>query len=120
MVADAQVLRLGQALAELARGHDLLMIASTDFSHYITHSEAEQRDRLALECIAAVNAEQLLRVVRTHGITMCGVLPVAAMLTASAQLGVHAAHILHYQTSGEVTGDRQSVVGYAAATLARA
>ena len=116
--ASAQeVFRLGHALAELAREHDLLLIASTDFSHYIPQAEAEQLDKQALERIAAVDAEGLLRVVRDQGITMCGVLPVAAVLVAASLSGVQEGRILHYHTSGDVTGDRREVVGYGAVAL---
>lgn len=119
MVTGAQMLRLGQALAEVAKQQDLLLIASTDFSHYLSQTEAERCDRLALDCIASADAEGLLRVVREQGITMCGVFPVAALLAAAAGLGIYAARILHYHTSGDVTGDRQEVVGYGAAALSR-
>ena len=119
LAADAEVMRLGQALAALAAQHDILLIASTDFSHYLTQSEAETLDRLALQCIAEVDAEGLLRIVRERKITMCGVLPVAATLTAADILGVQTGTLLHYQTSGDVTGDRQEVVGYGAAALYR-
>ena len=115
---DEQVRQLGQALATLAAAYDLLISAITDFSHYVTQSEAETLDRLALQCITAVDAAGLLRVVREHRITMCGVLPVAATLTAAAAAGA-TGMILHYHTSGEVTGDRQEVVGYGAAALYR-
>ncbi len=116
---DAEVLRLGQALATLAAQCDILLIASTDFSHYLAQTEAETLDRLALQCIAVVDAGGLLRIVRERQITMCGVLPVAATLTAAALLGVQTGILLHYQTSGDVTGDRQEVVGYGAAALYR-
>lgn len=115
----AEVLRLGLALAVLAQEYDVLIVASSDFSHYISQSAAERLDRLALERIIAVDAEGLIRVVHEYGITMCGVLPVAAMLMAALQLGVRKGTLLHYHTSGDVTGDRQEVVGYGTAALYR-
>lgn len=113
------VLRLGKALAELAREQDVLFIASTDFSHYVTHDMAAEVDRLALDAIAAIQPLQLIDAVRRHDISMCGVMPVTALLVAAQAAGASEARILHYHTSGDVTGDRQAVVGYGAAVICR-
>ena len=112
-------LELGQALAELAGEADLLIVASTDFSHYITHEEATHRDRLALDRIAEVDPAGLIDTVYRQEITMCGVLPVATLLAAAQALGARQAEILQYYTSGDITGDRRQVVGYGAAAIAR-
>ncbi len=58
-------------------------------------------------------------IVREREISMCGVLPVAATLTAAALIGVREGIVLHYHTSGDITGERQEVVGYGAAALFR-
>ena len=114
-----EVLRLGTALSVLAREVRLLFVASTDFSHYIPQREAEARDQRALAEIARVDARGLLAVVQRQGITMCGVLPVATLLEAARGAGITTATVLHYHTSGDVTGDHQQVVGYGAAVLYR-
>ena len=111
--------RLGQALAVLAEETELLIVASSDFSHYISEETAARQDRLALERIAAVDPDGLLHIVRQHDITMCGVLPVAAMLIAARTAGALTGAILHYHTSGAVTGDTREVVGYGAAAVSR-
>jgi hypothetical protein len=113
------VLRLGQALAELAKEQDLLIIASTDFSHYVSQETAQRLDQLALDAIATVHPAALIDTVRRQDISMCGVLPVAALLAAAQALGAQSASILHYHTSGDVTGDRQAVVGYGAMAIYR-
>lgn len=113
------IARLGNALAALASSHDLLLIASTDFSHQVPHTTATQLDRLALDAIAAVNADQLIDVVQERHITMCGYLPAAAVLIAALSCGIHEAKILHYHTSGDVIGERANVVGYGTAALYR-
>jgi AmmeMemoRadiSam system protein B len=113
------VARLGQALAQLAAETPLLMVASSDFSHYITAEEAARRDALALARIAALDPQGLLDVVQDEDITMCGVLPVTALLVAAAALGASDGRVLHYHTSGDVTGDRREVVGYGAAAIYR-
>lgn len=117
--SQADVLQLGQALAELAKEQDLLIVASTDFSHYVDQQTAERLDHLALEAITAIDPVALIEVVRRQGISMCGVLPVAAMLAAAQAQDVESATILHYHTSGDVTEDRDAVVGYAAAAVYR-
>ena len=73
-----------------------------------------------MEQIARIDARALIQTVRTHDITMCGVLPVAAVLIAAAKNGVTDGKILHYHTSGEVIGEKQQVVGYGALALYRA
>jgi len=115
--SDNAVLRLGQALASLAKEHDLLIVASTDFSHYVNQETARRHDLLALDAIVALEPAALLDTVRREDITMCGVLPVAALLAAARALGARSASTLHYHTSGDVTGDRQAVVGYGAAAI---
>lgn len=117
--AIAEVFALGEALAALAWEEDLLLVASTDFSHYVAQAAAERLDGLALARIAALDPEGLLEVVRSQGITMCGVLPVAVLLAAARQLGAHAAEVLHYHTSGDVLGDYAQVVGYGAVAVRR-
>ena len=113
------ILTLGKALAILAQEQDLLIIASSDFSHYVSAETAYRQDQLALDAIAAVQPVELIEIVRRDNISMCGVLPVAAMLSAAQTLGVNSAAVLHYHTSGDITGDRQAVVGYGAVALTR-
>ncbi len=115
----AATVRLGQALARLAAETELLIVASSDLSHYISAEEAARRDGLALACIAALDPQGLLAAVQAEGITMCGVLPVTALLVAATALGATAGRVLHYHTSGDVTDDRREVVGYGAAAVYR-
>ena len=113
------VLQLGHALALLCAEYDVLIVASSDLSHYLPLREAEVLDHLALQAIGAVDAGGLLEVVTRRQISMCGVLPVTAMLAAAHALGVSEGKVLHYHTSGTITGDNQEVVGYGAAALYR-
>jgi len=118
-LSDDEVMLLGRALAALAKERDLLIIASTDFSHYVSQETAFRLDRAALDAIAAVQPAALIDTVRRRDISMCGVLPVTALLAAAQALGARSASVLHYHTSGDVTGDRQAVVGYGAAAIFR-
>ncbi len=103
---------VGRAVAESIKGKNAVVIATTDFSHYVPHEEALELDKKAIDCILALNEEKLQRTVLEHGITMCGYGPVSAAVFASKELGAKKAQLLKYATSGDVTGDRSSVVGY--------
>ncbi|HOS44409.1 MAG TPA: AmmeMemoRadiSam system protein B, partial [Armatimonadota bacterium] len=111
------VLALGMALATLCAAHDLLLIASTDFSHQVPAEVARERDALALDRIRAVDPLGLLAVVAARDISMCGSLPTAIALVAAKAMGVEDGAVLHYHTSGDVTGDTRQVVGYGAVAL---
>ena len=105
-------LNLGEAIAAALKGKGGLIIASSDFSHYESPASASKKDHLAIEAILSLDPGQLAKVVDNYDISMCGPGPVMSMITASKQLGARTAHLLHYGTSGDITGDAQ-VVGYA-------
>jgi AmmeMemoRadiSam system protein B len=108
---------LGQALAAALKGRDALIVASSDFSHYEPQSSASRKDHLALEAILDQSPERLEKTVRSQSISMCGPGPVMAMLTACKALGADQARLLCYATSGDITGDRSRVVGYASVAI---
>jgi hypothetical protein len=102
---------LGQLLAPLLP--DVLLMASSDMTHFESAEKARLRDMKALEKILALDPEGLYRVVRDEKISMCGVLPTVVMLTAARELKATQASLVQYGNSGDVTGDRAEVVGYA-------
>jgi AmmeMemoRadiSam system protein B len=106
---------LGKALAEAIGGFgsDVLIVASTDMSHYISREAAEKKDNQAIDRVLALDAEGLYRTVVRENISMCGFQPVTAALIAAKDLGALKAELIRYQTSGDVTGDYREVVGYA-------
>ena len=110
---------LGEALADLTRDDPVatLLIASSDMTHYEPQERATQQDRLAIEAMEAVDAEELCRRVERHRISMCGYAPTCTVLVAARALGCRQGRLVRYQTSGDVTGDRTSVVGYAGIIL---
>jgi AmmeMemoRadiSam system protein B len=109
------LLALGSAVADAVReaGEPILLVLSSDLSHYLPAAEAERLDGLALERTLAVDPEGLLRVVEERDITMCGVAPVVAGLAAARRLGSTRGTLVARGHSGETTGDDASVVGYA-------
>ena len=106
---------LGDALAEVVRGagSEVLIVASSDMTHYEPAQTARAQDDLAIARIQALDPEGLLSTVRKHGITMCGAAPVAAMLWAAKSLEATRCELVDYAHSGMVTGDDSEVVGYA-------
>jgi AmmeMemoRadiSam system protein B len=104
---------LGHAVADAARGAGALVVASSDMSHYLPAEEAERKDRRALDALLALDARRLHDTVRRERITMCGVVPATVMLFAARELGATSARLVRYANSGDVSGDHDSVVGYA-------
>lgn len=110
---------VGDSLGRLLSGRDSLLIASSDFTHYEPASEAKKKDEAALKDILSFDVTGLYRTIERLGVTMCGYGPVAAVLTAAKHLGADKAKLLKYGSSGDVTGDFSSVVGYASVVLYR-
>jgi AmmeMemoRadiSam system protein B len=115
----AAVRRIGEGVATAIRayGKDVLIVASSDMTHYESAESARRKDDLALERVLNFDPEGLLQVCRQERITMCGVVPAAVMLVAAAELGATQAELVAYGTSGDVTGDNRQVVGYAAVSV---
>ena len=117
---DFDALRgLGEALADVIGGLEenqkdkVLIIASSDMNHYESDDVTRAKDRMAIDRVLALDARGLWDVVRTENISMCGFGPTVVMLTAAKLLGATSASLVKYATSGEVSGDYASVVGYA-------
>ncbi len=110
---------MGLGLAEAIRryGEDVLIVASSDMSHYESAATAKRKDESALQRLLAFDAEGLLEICRRDNITMCGAVPSAVMLVAARELGARHAELTAYGTSGDVTGDHDQVVAYAAVAV---
>ena len=110
---------LGRAIADAVRDRNAAIVASTDFTHFATEADARAEDALAIEAIRELDSERLLDVVSSRDISMCGVVPTAITIEACKALGAARAELLSYYSSGSVTGDRSSVVGYGALKIER-
>jgi AmmeMemoRadiSam system protein B len=110
---------LGNALAAAVReaGRDVLIVASTDMSHYVSQETAREKDFLAIERIQALDARGLYDIVQAQAISMCGFQATTAAILAAKQLGASRADLVRYMTSGETSGDYHQVVGYAGLRL---
>ena len=105
--------KLSTPNSALRTPHDVLIIASSDMSHYERAAAAKEKDHEAIRHILALDPEGLHYTVKNRGITMCGYGPAAAMLAACKILGASEAKLVKYANSGEVSGDYEQVVGYA-------
>lgn len=107
--------QLGLALAQVIAGQTdpVFMVASSDMNHYESDAVTRVKDHHAIERILALDPRGLHDVVMLHKISMCGFGPAVAMLTAAKKLGAKSAELVKYATSGDISGDREMVVGYA-------
>jgi MEMO1 family protein len=108
---------LARGLADAARGRGALLIASTDLSHYYDASTAARLDKVVLDRVAASDDEGLERELERRPDHACGGAAVVAVMRAARLLGARRATILKYGDSGDVSGDKTSVVGYLAAAI---
>lgn len=92
---------------------ETLIIASSDMNHYESDEVTRTKDFLAIDQVLELNPEGLFEVVLREHISMCGYGPTVAMLTAAKRLGATTAELIRYATSGDVSKDRDWVVGYA-------
>jgi MEMO1 family protein len=106
---------LGKALAHVlhAIGEPILIVASSDMNHYENDARTRIKDRKAIDKILTLDARGLHETILSESISMCGFGPTVAMLTAAVKLGAQKAELVEYATSGDVSGDRDHVVGYA-------
>lgn len=105
--------RAADAIADIAASRPILLLASSDFTHYESQDDAVRLDRKALDLILACDVEAFLHLVRDEGLTICGAAAIAILMTIANRLRLADARLIHYATSGDVTGDHESVVGYA-------
>jgi AmmeMemoRadiSam system protein B len=107
--------KLGHAVADViaALKEPVLIVASSDMNHYESDTITRVKDHKAIERILTLDARGLYDVVTELDISMCGFGPTVAMLTAAKQLGATSAELVKYATSGDISGDREMVVGYA-------
>jgi AmmeMemoRadiSam system protein B len=117
---DQRTMRgLGLALAQTLKGRSVLMVASSDLSHFYPAREAEQLDTEILKQIDAFSPDGLYETAQAGKGYACGLGPIAAVLWAAQGLGATSAHVVHYGTSGDITRDNSSVVGYGSAIVTR-
>jgi hypothetical protein len=109
-----QLMAAGKEIAALIKDtpDNILMIASTDMSHFISEERAREKDKKAIDKILQLDPEGLMNTVAMERISMCGAAPTTIMLSAALELGVEKAEVIDYTNSGRVMGDYNRVVAY--------
>jgi len=105
---------LGACIASTVRefGQPVLLVASTDLNHYEDQQTSNIKDKLVLDAVLGLDEEGLAQRVEEVDVSMCGVAATCVVLYAAKKLGAKRAELIDYRTSGDVTGDYSSVVGY--------
>lgn len=114
MQDELTAIEVGDAIARAAQelGRRVLLVASTDLTHYEPHDEAQRKDGIAIDAMRTMDISELYRVVEGKHISMCGYGAVAAVIAAAKRMGASRVELLKYATSGDTTGDMTAVVGY--------
>jgi len=109
------VVSVGEALGRVleASKENVLLLTTSDLNHYEDDATTRVKDRKAIDQLLALDARGLYDTCRNEGISMCGLGPAVAMLTALNALGAKKPELVKYATSADVSGDRSAVVGYA-------
>ena len=115
----ASAIRLAEKISAAIKRtkQDVRIVASSDFSHYVSDQKAKSDDLYAIESLATLDTVEFYRRIEERRVTACGYGPITAMVTACKWLGAKTAKLIRYATSGDVTGDTREVVGYAAITV---
>ena len=110
---------LGHGIAKVVKSQDgsILIIASSDMNHYESDRITRVKDQRAIDRILALDPRGLYDTVRSEGITMCGYAAAVTTIVAVLDLGAKEAKLIRYATSGDISGDREEVVGYAGLIL---
>ena len=104
-------------IKESPERNSIMLLASSDMTHYEPQKEASRKDHEAIRSILALDEDALAEKITRNHISMCGYAPCIVMLAAAKALGARHAELIKYLTSGDVTGDTESVVGYAGVTI---
>ncbi|KAF6245518.1 AmmeMemoRadiSam system protein B [Nitrosopumilus sp. b2] len=105
---------VGDAIAQIAKSRNAMIVASSDFTHYEENSFAHSQDKALIEPILEMDVEKFYSVLMEKRITACGYGAMASVMIACKKLGARKGELLSYSTSGDVMGDTSSVVGYGA------
>ncbi len=108
---------LAAAVSNVCQGKDVLLVASTDLSHFHPYEEAKRLDQVVVDRVKDFDPLGLDAALRKGECEACGGGPVMAVLMAAQELGANKVKILHYANSGDVTGDKRGVVGYLSAAV---
>ena len=110
----ASVMKVGKTLAEVCSTKKIVIIASSDMNHYQSQKITIEKDVAAIKAIEELNETNFYSIIKSKNISACGYGPIATLITVSKELDGKKAELLSYSTSGDISNDYSSVVGYAA------
>jgi AmmeMemoRadiSam system protein B len=120
MMQDLQTSReIAKNIVEQCRDKDVVIIASSDFTHYEPQESANRKDKMAIDAIMNLDDAKLNEMGESSRVTMCGYGPITTLIAAARMLGGIKAEFLAYKTSGDITGDKGAVVGYSSILFTR-
>jgi len=119
MMQDLQTSQdIARSIANSSRGKHVLVIASSDFTHYQPQNVAARKDKTAIDAIIDLDGQKLNELGENGRVTMCGYGPITTLIELAKRENAHA-KLLAYHTSGDITNDTDSVVGYSAVLFTR-
>jgi len=110
----ATSVELGNSIADVVKIRKTQILASSDFTHYEPHNNAVMKDSKLIDAILSLDISDYYRVLESLNVSACGYGAIATVMTAVKNLGAKKGRLLKYATSGDVAGDKSSVVGYSA------
>ena len=113
----SSAVEVGKALVKVIASKNAVVIASSDMTHYEPQGNAAAKDLAALKAVEAMDEKRFYSIIEAQNVTACGYGPIAAVITYAKGLGAKEAKLLCYKSSGDLTGDYSSVVGYAAVSF---
>ena len=105
-------IELGRCIAKIAKKKNSMIIGSSDFTHYEENNFAHKQDMALIEPILTLDLDSFYKILYEKKITACGYGAIATTMAACKELGATKGELLKYATSGDITGDKSSVVGY--------
>lgn len=112
-IADLKSIGKSLSLVLQKLSPDALVVASSDMTHHESQASVNRKDKIAINEVLALHEDNLYSKVREMRITMCGIYPAITMLVCSKDRGAKEAELVRYETSGDITGNYDQVVGYA-------
>ena len=104
--------QVGEAMAKIAKKKKIMIVGSSDFTHYEPNEFAHEQDTALIEPILKLDVDRFYEVLQERNVSACGYGAIASTMVACKEMGATKGELLKYATSGDVTGDTSSVVGY--------
>ena len=105
-------IKVGSAVAKIARKNKVMIIGSSDFTHYESNEFAHEQDSALIEPILKLDVDRFYDVLHERDVSACGYGAIASTMIACKEIGATKGELLKYATSGDIAGDKSSVVGY--------